>query len=96
MKRLSIVESDKIADLYQEILNEDMDAGGLMGGVPTHGGDLVNHDDYAPGDNRKPYVLGTQTRKGKLKIRKNKNKSKKPLDFPKNREKLSVEFPFKD
>lgn len=84
MKRLSTLEEKKIADLYQEILNEDMDSGGMLGGVPTHGGEIENSDNYAPGDNRRPFLLGKgtiQTRKGPIKNKKNKKKLKKSLDF---------------
>lgn len=86
MKRLSTLEEKIIADLYQEILNEDMDAGGMLGGVPSHGGEIENSDNYAPGDNRRPFLLGKgtiQTRKGAIKSRKKTKKSKKNLDFPK-------------
>jgi hypothetical protein len=83
MNRLSSKEEKIIADLYQEILNEDMDAGGMLGGVPTHN-DLENGDEYATGDNRRPFLLGKgtiQTRKGAVKNRKKAKKVKKTLDF---------------
>ena len=79
MERLSIQETKNIADLYQLILNEDMSVGGLLGGVPSHGGDLVNHDDYAQGDTRKPYLFGKgdiQSRKGLVKRKRNKKRRK--------------------
>ena len=78
MKRLSIAEEKKIADLYQDILNEDMDVGGILGGA-AFSDDLgeENADDYAPGDNRIPKLLGkVQTRKGVAKKTKKSKKGK--------------------
>ncbi len=78
MYRLSTEESKKIADLYQEILNENMDTGSIFG---TAGNvtDLAspNYDAYAPGDNRIPHVLGTQTRDKNLDPKTKKFKCKK-------------------
>lgn len=82
MSRLSIQEQKKIADIYQEILEEDMNSGGLLGGVAPADAitSLNNKDNYAPGDTRIPKVLGrgvVQTRKGaiKRKVRKNKKRT---------------------
>jgi len=81
MNRLSIQEQQKIADIYQEILEEDMDSGGLLGGLAPADAitSLDNKDNYAPGDTRIPKILGrgvVQTRKGAIK-RKNKKRVKK-------------------
>ena len=65
-----------IANLYQEILNEDMTAGGTYGGdVAGHVG-IENTDWFAPGDMRNPYALGITTRNGALKKKKRKKKRK--------------------
>ena len=59
-----------IANIYQQMLNEDMTSAGAFGG------DIVGHtgieatDWYAPGDARNPYGLGITTRKGRLKTKK--------------------------
>ena len=55
-----------MAALYQEILNEDMGAAGVVGTGTIDMG-LVNTDSYAPGDARNPFGLGVTTRKGKIK-----------------------------
>lgn len=81
MERLSIAETRNIADLYQQIIDENMDCGGLLGGVPSLGGELTNSDNYAPGDTRKPYLFGSgvQSRKGIVKRRKNKKLKKSKI-----------------
>jgi hypothetical protein len=76
--RLSIAESNKIAEIYtNKVLVEDMTDGGVLGGGGGDINDLENDDDYAPGDNRIPYVMGIQSRKGPVK----KGKKKKKLPF---------------
>ena len=77
--RLSIAESNKLAEIYtNKVLVEDMTDGGVLGGG---GGDspqdMENGDDYAKGDNRIPYVIGKiQTRRDD-KNRRGKKKYKK-------------------
>jgi hypothetical protein len=80
MKRLSTVDEKIIADLYQDILNENMDAASVVGVSADPVTDLgkTNGDNYAKGDTRIPKSIfkGVQTRKGILKNKKSK-KSKK-------------------
>ena len=65
-----------LANIYENNILVEMDVGGIMGGLPTSGGNLENADDYAPNDNRIPYVMGRiQSRTGK--VGKNKKKNKK-------------------
>lgn len=66
-------EEKKLADLYQEILNEDMGAAGVVGAGMIDMG-LVNIDSYAPGDARNPFGLGITSRKGKVKRKNSFNK----------------------
>lgn len=67
----------EIANIYQQMLNEDMTAGGVYGGdVAGHAG-IENTDWFAPGDARNPYGMGITTRKGKLKRKRKKLKQKK-------------------
>jgi hypothetical protein len=62
-----VLSSRKIAELYENKVLVEMDVGGVTGGVPTSGGNLENVDDYAPNDNRIPYVMGRiQSRTGKV------------------------------
>lgn len=66
----------KLAEIYEKSILIEMDAGGVMGGEPTSGGNLENADDYAPNDNRIPYIMGRiQSRTGK--VGKKPKKSKK-------------------
>lgn len=54
-----------LADIYENKVLVEMDVGGVVGGMPTSGGNLENTDDYAPNDNRIPYVMGRiQSRTG--------------------------------
>ena len=70
-------DQENIANIYQQILNEDMTAGGVYGGdIEGHAG-IENSDWYAPGDARNPYGLGVLTRKGALKKKKRKKIRKK-------------------
>lgn len=63
-----------IANLYQEILNEDMTSAGAFGGdIAGHAG-IEATDWYAPEDARNPYGLGITTRKGQLKPKKKRKK----------------------
>lgn len=64
-----------IAKIYEEKVLVEMDVGGVVGGVPTTGGDIENSDDYATGDNRIPYLMGRiQSRTGLLKKKKDSKK----------------------
>ena len=76
--RLSIEESNKLAEIYtNKVLVEDMSDGGVLGGGNSDL-ELENEDEYAPGDNRIPFIMGrTQSRKGPVK----KGKKKKKLPF---------------
>lgn len=57
----------KLAEIYENSILIEMDVGGIMGGEPTSGGNLENTDEYAPNDNRIPYVMGRiQSRTGKV------------------------------
>lgn len=81
--RMSIRDEEKIAEIYQKMLNEDMTSGGVFGG-DTGGftAGIEAEDWYAPGDARNPYGLGVTTRKGKLKRKRKK--------IPKNTKKRQV------
>jgi hypothetical protein len=73
--RLSRAEQIKIANLYQDILEEN-DSGVL--GQPEVAPDinqLENEDDVAKDDQRRPFMIGSiQTRSGKIGKRRRKNK----------------------
>ena len=70
--RLSIEESNKLADIYtNKILVEDMTDNGVLGGG-SGDQELENEDEFAPGDNRIPFVMGIQSRKGPVKKKKSK------------------------
>ncbi len=77
-------ENLEIGKLYESILVE-MDSGDVFGDV-GHEASLENDDSYARGDNRYPYLLGIQTRNGKLpkKSSKKKKKFNSPVEIPKN------------
>jgi hypothetical protein len=67
----SRVDEKNLADIYGQMLNEDMSTGdGVFGNFAGHDGDVGNTDFYATDDNRIPYTLGVQTRNGKLKTKK--------------------------
>ena len=67
----------EIANIYQQMLNEDMTSGGAFGGdIAGHAG-IENTDWFAPGDARNPYSLGITTRNGALKKKKGKKRAKK-------------------
>jgi len=75
--RLSSKDREILSNIYSESVLVEMDVDSVMGGSPTSGGELVNGDNYAPGDTRIPKVLGdVQTRKGKAKKCKCKGKCK--------------------
>jgi hypothetical protein len=77
MNQPFVNDKNEIANIYQQMLNEDMTAGGVYGGdVAGHAG-IENTDWFAPGDARNPYGMGVTTRRGKLKNRKRKKKIKK-------------------
>lgn len=72
-----------IANLYLKIIQEDMTVDGVYGGSDVTDG-IVNQDSYAKGDARVPSILGTFTRKGKLKKRVAKStKKSRALKFKK-------------
>ena len=74
---MSSKDSDKIAEIYQTMLNEDMTGGAVFGGdIGGHMG-MENEDWYAPNDARNPFSLGVTTRKGKITKKKGKKKRKK-------------------
>lgn len=76
----SRLDEKNLADIYSEILNEDMSTGaGVFGNFAGHGGDLENGDWYATGDTRIPKSLGVQSRNGKIKSKKKGKKKGKPL-----------------
>lgn len=67
----SRVDEKNLANIYEEILTEEMSTGGgVLGNFAGHGGDLNNSDWYATGDTRIPKTLGTFSRKGKVKSKK--------------------------
>lgn len=67
-------DKHEIANIYQQMLNEDMTAGGVYGGdIAGHAG-IENTDWFAPGDARNPYGMGITTRAGALKQKKRKKK----------------------
>jgi len=77
MNKPFVNDQNNIANLYQQMLNEDMTAGGVYGGdVAGHAG-IENTDWFAPGDARNPYGMGITTRRGKLKNKKRRKKIKK-------------------
>jgi len=77
MNKPFVNDQNNIANLYQQMLNEDMTAGGVYGGdVAGHDG-IENTDWFAPGDARNPYGMGITTRRGKLKNKKRRKKIKK-------------------
>jgi hypothetical protein len=77
MNQPFVNDKNEIANIYQQMLNEDMTAGGVYGGdVAGHAG-IENTDWFAPGDARNPYGMGVTTRRGKLKNRKRKKLKKK-------------------
>jgi len=77
MNKPFVNDQNNIANLYQQMLNEDMTAGGVYGGdVAGHAG-IENTDWFAPGDARNPYGMGITTRRGKLKKKKRRKKIKK-------------------
>jgi hypothetical protein len=76
MNRTFVNDKHEIANLYQQMLNEDMTAGDVYGGdIVGHAG-IENTDWFAPGDMRNPYSLGITTREGALKRKKRKKKRK--------------------
>ena len=77
----SRLDEQNLADIYAEILTEEMTSGGdgVFGDLVGHGNDLNNSDWYAPGDTRIPKTLGTFNRKGKVKTKKKVKKKAKPL-----------------
>lgn len=76
----SRVDEKNLADIYGEMLNEDMSTGGgVLGNFAGHGGDIDNSDWYATGDARIPKALGVQSRNGPVKSKKKKKKAKRRL-----------------
>lgn len=69
-------ENLEIAEIYQQMLNEDMTSGGAFGGdIAGHAG-IEATDWFAPGDARNPYGMGITTRNGALKKKKGKKRAK--------------------
>lgn len=66
-----------ISELYVEMVSADVvGTSNIVGGIE-------NGDDYAEGDARVPKILGTYSRKGKVKRKKKKKIAKsKPLGTP--------------
>ena len=70
-------------DILIGIIYEEMGAGDVLGDSGAeYGGAVGNNDFYAPGDTRRPVVLGAQDRKGEIcKCKKGKKcKCKKPYN----------------
>jgi hypothetical protein len=77
MQMSSGKDQENIANIYQQILNEDMTAGGVYGGdIAGHAG-IENADWLARDDARNVYGLGVTTRKGRLKTVKRERKRRK-------------------
>ena len=77
MNKPFVNDQNNIANLYQQMLNEDMTAGDVYGGdVAGHAG-IENTDWFAPGDARNPYGMGITTRRGKLKNKKRRRKKRR-------------------
>jgi hypothetical protein len=77
MNQPFVNDKNEIANIYQQMLNEDMTAGGVYGGdIAGHAG-IENDDWFARGDARNPYGMGVTTRRGKLKNKKRRKKIKK-------------------
>ena len=77
MEYSRVKDEKNIANIYQQMLNEDMTSGGAFGGdIAGHAG-MENTDWFAPGDARNPYSLGITTRNGALKKKKGKKRAKK-------------------
>lgn len=77
MKQPFVNDQNNIANIYQQILNEDMTAGDVYGGDAEGHAGIENEDWFAPGDARNPYGLGVVTRNGAIKKKKKKRKAKK-------------------
>jgi len=76
MEYSRVKDEKNIANIYQQMLNEDMTSGGAFGGdIAGHAG-MENTDWFAPGDARNPYSLGITTRSGRLKKKKGKKRKK--------------------
>jgi len=71
--KLSIADAENLANIYQQMLNEDMGSADVYGGSGFEMG-IENDDFYAPGDARNPYGLGVTTRRGKIDPKKKKRK----------------------
>lgn len=81
--RKSRLDEQNLADIYGSMLTEDMTTGEVYGNVEGHGGDVGNEDFYAPGDARYPWMLGVQTRGGKLSKKKKKKVKSNKAPMPK-------------
>jgi hypothetical protein len=73
---MSTDDEKNIADIYQNMLNEDMVSASVLGDSGFEMG-IENNDFYAPGDARNPYGLGITTRNGKLNTKKKRKGEKK-------------------
>jgi hypothetical protein len=77
MEYSRVKDEKNIANIYQQMLNEDMTSGGAFGGdIAGHAG-MENTDWFAPGDARNPYGMGITTRNGRLKTKSGKKRKKK-------------------
>jgi hypothetical protein len=77
-KNIAKIYNESVLGKKDESLLTEMDAGGVMGGVPTSGGAIETGDNYASGDTRIPKVLGrVQTRQGGIKPTSKPKKAKK-------------------
>ncbi len=82
--RKSRVDEKNLADIYGTMINEDITTGEVFGDVEGHGGDVGNEDFYAPGDARYPWLLGVQSRNGKISKKKKKKAKSAKAGIPKS------------
>jgi hypothetical protein len=80
--KLSIADAENLANIYQQMLTEDMASADVYGGSGFEMG-IENDDFYARGDARNPYGLGITTRKGKIDPKKKKKRKKTSKPRPK-------------
>ena len=71
-------ETKAIADLYQEMISEDLTAGGVLGGSVGTTNGIANTDFYATGDARIPKGSKVVDRNGVVKRKKKLKKKKNP------------------
>lgn len=62
---MSRLDRAELSLIYESLL-EEMDSATVVGNSGSdHGGDIENSDFYAPGDTRRPKLLGVEDRKGR-------------------------------